>query len=147
GEHVHTHNCEIGEIVQTHEFCKYSKPTDYVSEDRRATFQGYRRLTGKAGTRNYIGVLTTVNCSATVAQNIAAAANQRFLLSGDYPNIDGVAAFIHGTGCGMKSSGESYDMFLRILHGYIRQPNFGGLLLVGLGCEVMQVSRVLQEAG
>lgn len=147
GEHVHTHNCEIGEIVQTHEFCKYAKPTDYVPADRQATFQGYRRPTGKAGTRNYIGVLTTVNCSATVAQNIAAAANQRFLLSGDFPNVDGVASFIHGTGCGMKSSGEGYDMFLRILHGYIRQPNFGGLLLVGLGCEVMQVSRVLQEAG
>lgn len=147
GEHVHTHNCEIGEIIQTHEFCKHAKPTAYVPENQRATFQGYRRATGKAGTRNYIAVLTTVNCAATVAQNIAMTANQKFLLLGDYPNVDGAASFIHRTGCGMESRGEGYEMFLRILHGYIRHPNVGGLLLVGLGCEVMQVSRVLQEAG
>lgn len=147
GEHVHTHNCEIGEIIQTHEFCKHATPTAYVPENQRASFQGYRRATGKAGTRNYIAVLTTVNCAATVAQNIAMAANQKFLLTGDYPNVDGAASFIHKTGCGMESRGEGYEMFLRILHGYIRHPNVGGLLLVGLGCEVMQVSRVLQEAG
>jgi altronate hydrolase len=148
GEHVHTHNCVMGEFEHKHEFCKGAKPTDFVPQAQRATFQGYRRQhTGGVGTRNFIGVLTTVNCSATVAQQIANTANQQLMASRDYPHIDGVASFVHATGCGMKSSGEGYETFLRILHGYIRHPNFGGLMLVGLGCEVMQVSKVLKEAG
>jgi altronate hydrolase len=148
GEHVHTHNCVMGEFEQKHEFSKGAKPTDFVPPAQRATFQGYRRQhTSGVGTRNFIGVLTTVNCSATVAQQIANSANQQLLSSGDFPHIDGVASFVHATGCGMKSNGEGYETFLRILHGYIRHPNFGGLMLVGLGCEVMQVSKVLKEAG
>ncbi|HEX5057474.1 MAG TPA: altronate dehydratase family protein [Gammaproteobacteria bacterium] len=148
GEHVHTHNCELGEIEVRHAFCKDVTATEYVPLPQRATFQGYRRQhTQGVGTRNFIGVLTTVNCSATVAQQIANTANQQLKTSGDYSNIDGVASFVHTTGCGMKSNGDGYETFLRVLHGYIRHPNFGGLMLVGLGCEVMQISRVLHEAG
>jgi altronate hydrolase len=138
----------MGEFKHEHEFGKDAKPTDFVPQAQRATFQGYRRQhTGGVGTRNFIGVLTTVNCSATVAQQIANSANQQLLASRDYPHVDGVASFVHTTGCGMKSNGEGYETFLRILHGYISHPNFGGLMLVGLGCEVMQVSKVLKEAG
>jgi altronate hydrolase len=148
GEHVHVHNCVMGDFEVRHEFCKDVKPVDYVPLAQRATFEGYRRQhTQGVGTRNFIGVLTTVNCSATVAQQIANLANQQLSYSGEYPNVDGVASFIHTTGCGMKSNGEGYETFLRILNGYIRHPNFGGLMLVGLGCEVMQVSRVLKDAG
>jgi altronate hydrolase len=147
GEHVHSHNCEMVKSAPTHEFCKGMTATDYVPEHERRTFQGYRRANGKAATRNYIAVLTTVNCSATVAQQIASQANQYLMMSPEFKNVDGVAAFVHSTGCGMRNSGDGYDNFLRILHGYIRHPNFGGALLVGLGCEVMQVSRVLEEAG
>lgn len=147
GEHVHTHNCVTVESRQKHEFCVGAAPTDYVPESDRATFQGYRRADGRAATRNYIAVLTTVNCSATVAQNIAGACNRKLLASSSYPNVDGVAAFVHTTGCGMSGDGEGFEVFRRVLNGYARHPNFGGVLLIGLGCEIMQISRVLEESG
>ncbi len=146
GEHVHSHNCKMGEAEKDYGFCRNARPTDLVPESERATFRGYRRANGKVGTRNYIGILTTVNCSATVAKAIA----QHFTFSGeldDYPNIDGVVAFTHETGCGMRSDGEGYETLRRTFDGYARHPNFGGILMVGLGCETMQVRRVMEESG
>ncbi len=146
GEHVHTHNCEMGESDKDYGFCRLAYPTDYVPEAERATFMGYRRINGRVGTRNYIGILTTVNCSATVARAIA----QHFTYSGElkaYPNIDGVVALTHETGCGMRSDGEGYDVLRRTFNGYARHPNFGGVMMVGLGCETMQVKRVMEESG
>src|SRR5690606_22766002 len=78
GDHVHTHNCVMGDLEKDYGFCRNAVPTDYVPEAQRATFQGYRRANGKVGTRNYVGILTTVNCSATVARAIA----QHFTFSG-----------------------------------------------------------------
>jgi altronate hydrolase len=146
GAHVHVHNCVMGEADKDYGFCSKSVPTAFVSEAERATFRGYKRSNGKVGTRNYIGILTTVNCSATVARAIA----QHFSFSGElkkYPNIDGVVALTHETGCGMRSDGEGYETLRRTFDGYARHPNFGGVMMVGLGCETMQVSRVLQESG
>jgi altronate hydrolase len=146
GDHVHSHNCVMGDSEKDYGFCRHAKPTDFVPEAERATFQGYRRANGKVGTRNFIGIITTVNCSATVARAIANHFNQ----SGDlqkYPNIDGVVAYSHETGCGMRSDGEGYEALRRTFNGYARHPNFGGVLMVGLGCETMQVKRVMEESG
>lgn len=146
GEHVHTHNCAMGDLEKDYGFCRHAVPTDFVPVAERATFQGYRRANGKVGTRNYIGILTTVNCSATVARAIA----QHFTFSGElkqFPNIDGVAAFTHDSGCGMRSEGEGYETLRRTFDGYARHPNFGGVMMVGLGCETMQVQRVMEESG
>ncbi len=146
GEHVHSHNCVMGESEKDYGFCRHARPTEFVPEAERATFEGFRRANGKVGTRNYIGILTTVNCSATVAKAIA----QHFTFSGeldDYPQIDGVVAFTHETGCGMRSDGEGYETLRRTFDGYARHPNFGGILMVGLGCETMQVRRVMEESG
>lgn len=146
GDHVHTHNCVMGDLEKDYGFCRNAVPTDYLPEAQRATFQGYRRANGKVGTRNYVGILTTVNCSATVARAIA----QHFTFSGEleqYPNIDGVVAFTHETGCGMRSDGEGYETLRRTFDGYARHPNFGGVMMVGLGCETMQVQRVMEESG
>lgn len=146
GDHVHSHNCVMGEAEKDYGFCRHARPTDFVPENQRASFQGYRRANGKVGTRNYIGILTTVNCSATVAKAIA----QHFTFSGElknYPHIDGVVAFTHETGCGMRSDGEGYEALRRTFNGYARHPNFGGVMMVGLGCETMQVQRVMEESG
>lgn len=146
GAHVHVHNCVMGDADKDYGFCSNAIPTEYVPVAERAHFRGYRRVNGKVGTRNYIGILTTVNCSATVARAIA----QHFTFSGElknYPGIDGVVALTHETGCGMRSDGEGYETLRRTFDGYARHPNFGGVLMVGLGCETMQVSRVLQESG
>ena len=146
GEHIHVHNCQVGDVDKDYAFCSKAVATGYVPEGDRATFEGYRRSNGKVGTRNYVGVLTTVNCSATVARFIAAELNAPGVLDA-YPNIDGVIALTHETGCGMRTEGEGYDALRRTFEGYIRHPNFGGLMMVGLGCESMQVENLLEECG
>lgn len=146
GEHVHVHNCSMGDFERDYAFCETAKATEFFPEDQRATFQGYRRADGRAGTRNYIGILTSVNCSATVARYIAEAFNKTGILE-DYPNVDGVAAFVHSTGCGMADSGDGYEALQRTLWGYARHPNFAGVLMVGLGCEVNQIPFLLDAYG
>jgi altronate hydrolase len=112
-----------------------------VPEGERATFDGYLRDNGKAGTRNFIGVLSTVNCSATVAHFIADTFPADELAR--YENIDGIVALTHGTGCGMADRGDGFDALQRTLWGYARHPNFAGILMVGLGCEVNQIDFLL----
>jgi altronate hydrolase len=96
--------------------------------------------------RNYIGVLTSVNCSATVAKFIAEEVNRSGLLD-DYPGIDGAVAFVHGTGCGLAAQGEGFDVLRRTQWGYATHPNLGAAVMVGLGCEVFQIDRMKEEYG
>ena len=139
GEHVHTHNVEYQEFERDHDFGADTRPTDYVPAERRATFQGYRRPDGRVGTRNYLGVLTSVNCSATAAKMIARQVETSGLLD-DYPNVDGVCALTHTLGCGSGGAGnEGFEVLRRALVGYAGHPNFAGLLVIGLGCEVNQI--------
>ncbi|SMF44735.1 altronate hydrolase [Alteromonadaceae bacterium Bs31] len=146
GEQIHVHNCVVGDVEKDYAPCSLAKPTEFVEPAKQATFKGYRRPSGKVGTRNYIGVLTTVNCSATVAHYIAKAFAGPEALA-DYPNVDGIVALGHETGCGMRTEGAGYDVLRRTFEGFVRHPNFGGVLLVGLGCESMQVQRLLEESG
>ena len=129
GDHVHTHNLEMAEFQRDYAWSTDAAPTAFVPEDDRATFNGFVREDGRIGTRNYIGILTTVNCSATVARMIAARFDTG--TTSEYPNVDGVCAFVHGTGCGMASNGEGFEILQRTLYGYARHPNFAGVLLVG----------------
>lgn len=145
GGHLHVHNMEMQEFARDYAHSTEARPTDFVPIGNQATFQGYRRHNGKVATRNYIGVLTSVNCSATVARYIAETANRDLL--GDYENVDGVVACVHGTGCGMADSGEGYENLQRTLWGFARHPNFGGILMVGLGCEVNQIDFLLEAYG
>jgi altronate hydrolase len=146
GEHIHTHNCVMGAHDQSYRIGEDYLPIDYVPERERFVFQGYRRGDGSAATRNYIALCATVNCSATVVRHIADHFNRSGILDG-YPNIDGVIALAHGTGCGMASSGEGYDTLQRVLWGHATHPNVGAAIFIGLGCEVMQVGRMRSMFG
>ena len=146
GDHVHTHNCEFRVFERDYAFSTELIKNKKVPIDEQRTFQGYKRQTGRVGTRNHIGILTSVNCSATVARYIADTFNKTDLLM-DYPNIDGVSEFVHSTGCGMADSGEGYENLQRTLWGYARHPNFSGILIVGLGCEVNQIPFLLDSYG
>ncbi|WP_171101996.1 UxaA family hydrolase [Ruegeria sp. HKCCD7255] len=137
GEHVHVHNLGMGAHQQDYAHASANTPLPARAENR--TFNGYHRSDGRVGTRNYIGILTTVNCSGSVARFVAEAAEKSGLL-GAFPNVDGVVPIVHGTGCGLSAKGEEYDTLFRTLAGYAQHPNFGGILLIGLGCEVMQVA-------
>ncbi|MGF1476153.1 MAG: UxaA family hydrolase [Geminicoccaceae bacterium] len=142
GEQVHVHNCEMAALDLDYAIASDVKPTAFVAEDERAHFQGFRRPNGKVGTRNYIGILSTVNCSASVSKFVAASFPREELAA--FPNIDGIVSLTHGTGCGMADTGEGFATLQRTLWGYARHPNFAGILLMGLGCEVNQIDFLLE---
>src|SRR5687767_2616064 len=142
GEHVHVHNLAMGDFQRDYAFCALKKETDFIQP--AATFQGIVRADGRVATRNYIGILTSVNCSATVARMIADHFRGRLE---EYPNVDGVVALTHKTGCGMASEGEGMEVLRRTMAGYARHPNFFATQLVGLGCEANQVNNLLSTQG
>src|SRR5690606_4737072 len=141
GDHVHTHNVEFRTFKRDYAVGADVTETQYVPESERATFQGIVRADGKVATRNYLGILTSVNCSAHTAKMIADQFRRPGLLD-DYPNVDGVVALTHGTGCGMADDGEGIRVLRRTLAGYAEHPNFAGFLMLGLGCEVNQIRGV-----
>ncbi|MXQ10225.1 UxaA family hydrolase [Microvirga makkahensis] len=140
GEWLHEHNVEMHAFARDWHFAEDAKPTPLLPPEARATFQGYRRGNGKVGTRNYLAILTSVNCSASVARFIAREVERSGILD-DYPNIDGIVPLVHGTGCGMDQKGEGAEILRRTQWGYASNPNMGGVLMVGLGCEVFQIGR------
>jgi altronate hydrolase len=143
GQHVHTHNLDFRAVDSVYEFGTALHPVAPAA--RPDTFLGYRRPSGRVGTRNYIAVLTSVNCSATAARMIAQHFTPERLAP--WPNVDGVAAFVHGTGCGMGGDGTGFEILQRVLWGYARNPNVGGVGMGGLGCEMMQISWLIEAHG
>ncbi len=144
GDHVHSHNTEFRNTDVAYEFGTNLRPApEPATQD---TFLGYRRDSGRVGTRNYIAVVTSVNCSATAARRIADAFGPEELAA--YPNVDGVVAFVHGTGCGMAGQGsDGFEALQRVMWGYARHPNHAGVLMVGLGCEMNQIDWLLEAYG
>ena len=146
GQHIHTHNCGMGDFARDYAFGMDAKPTPNF--DLPATFEGIRRADGRVATRNYIGLLTSVNCSAHVA-SLVADVFKRNPFSGhdplaDYPNVDGVVALTHKTGCGMTQD-EPLTLLRRTLGGYARHANFAAVVVLGLGCEINQIGGLMQE--
>ncbi len=144
GKHIHTHNIEFRNTDHQYEFGTDNTEPDLIEPASRATFMGYKRANGKTGTRNFIAVISSVNCSATAVQSIASAFDHSLLEP--FSNIDGVVGLSHSTGCGLADSGDGYDNLQRVIHGYAQHPNVGGVLLVGLGCEVNQISTLVEQS-
>jgi arabinonate dehydratase len=145
GEHVHTHNLIAGNFERDYSIGTEAHPSERVDPANVASFEGIIRSDGRVATRNYVGVLTTVNCSATVARRIAAHFTPEVLSA--YPNVDGVVAITHGTGCGMAEHGEPADLLRRVFAGYATHPNFAAVLLLGLGCETNQIDSLITLTG
>jgi altronate hydrolase len=147
GEHVHTHNLAMADFSRDYAFCADARPTEAATD--MATFDGIVRADGRVATRNYIGILTSVNCSATVARAIADRFRRDIFPEAlaAYPNVDGVVALTHGAGCAVDPEGEGLAMLQRTLGGYASHPNFAGVLVIGLGCETNQISRIMQTQG
>jgi len=146
GEHVHEHNCGMGDFAKDYAYGIDVRPTPNF--EATATFQGIRRPDGRVATRNYIGILTSVNCSAHVAGMVADAFRKNPFTGAnplaDFPNVDGVVALTHKTGCGMTES-EPLTVLRRTLGGYARHVNFSAVVVMGLGCEVNQIGGLMQE--
>lgn len=142
GDHVHTQNCAFAATDVAYEFGTDLHPVPPATGD---TFLGYARENGGVGTRNYIAIVTSVNCSATAARRIADAFGPDELAA--YPNVDGVVAFVHGTGCGMADAGDGFEALQRVMWGYAKHPNHAAVLMVGLGCEINQIDWLLEAWG
>ena len=149
GEHVHTHNLNMGAEKGNFER-DYAIGQDVKPEPvrKQASFMGYKRGDGRVATRNYIGVLSSVNCSATAARAIADHFSKRNnpAALANFPNVDGVVALTHGTGCGMDTEGMGMQLLERTLAGYATHANFWGVVVVGLGCEANQLSTWLAHS-
>jgi altronate hydrolase len=146
GEWVHEHNTGFHAFERDYAFCAEAKPEFVLPVESQATFEGFRRKGGGAGTRNYVGILTSVNCSASAARFMAEEVKRSGLLA-DYPNVDGVIALTHGTGCGIDYNGESFEVLKRTTWGYACNPNMAAVLVVGLGCEGFQIKRMKEAYG
>lgn len=143
GDHVHTHNLVMKDFARDYGFCADAKPVERVPESAMQYFQGYARPGGRAGTRNYIAVISSVNCSASVSHYV----RDRFRTEDfrrDFPNVDGVIAFTHKSGCAI-TPGEPHQVLMRVLAGIARHPNISGYVMIGLGCEVNQVHIIRQQ--
>ena len=143
GDHVHVHNLAMGDFERDYAFCEDFVPS--VVNPNPATFMGIKRSDGRVATRNYLGVISSVNCSAHVCRLIAKFFDDEFLAQ--YPNIDGVVPIHHRTGCGMGAEGEPIEYLRRTLGGYAIHPNFYSTLLIGLGCEANQINNLLAAQG
>ncbi len=142
GQWVHVHNVSIEREKAGYEFS-----TELVSFPTPAprTFQGYRRKNGAAGTRNYIAVISTVNCSATTSRYVAQELSRSDLSA--FPNIDGVIPIVHKSGCAFAYNGEDHLLLNRTLAGFARHPNIAACIVLGLGCETAQASHLQETQG
>lgn len=143
GAHVHTHNLAFQQSRPSYRIGKDARRTRMVPVKQRTTFQGFRREDGRVGTRNYVAVISSVNCSATASRRIAAHFTPARMRR--WPRVDGVVAFVHGSGCGMAHDGEGLANLRRVMRGYATHPNVAGALLLGLGCEDNQLGELLRD--
>ncbi len=141
GRHVHIHNVMADLPVAPPTARSTARATTAKTAQR--SFDGYVRPDGRVATRNYVGIVTTVNCSATVARLIAAQFNGERLAR--FAGVDGVVALAHASGCAMSKSSEGFRVLRRTLAGYARHPNFAGVLILGLGCEQNQTADLLED--
>lgn len=143
GDWVHTHNVEAGAFSRDYEYATEIPPDPPAMSGR--TFQGYRRADGRAGTRNYIAIISNVNCSASVSKYVAHRFDHGLLK--DFPNVDGILPLTHKGGCGMQFGGEDHEQLARTMAGFAKHPNVGGFLLIGLGCETASLPYLVDHGG
>ncbi len=143
GQHVHSHNLAFDGFARDYAIGVDVKSNPVATEP--ASFNGYVRADGRIATRNYIGVISTVNCSASVSKYVAAHFTPERLAA--FPNVDGVVAITHSIGCGMDTNGKGMDVLRRTIAGYVRHPNFAGVVMIGLGCEANQMDALFQTQG
>jgi arabinonate dehydratase len=143
GEWIHSHNLSVGALQLDYAYSTEIPPEPEPITGR--TFQGFRRADGRAATRNYLGIVSTVNCSATTSKAVAERINHELLA--EFPNIAGVVPLVHKGGCAMQYGGSDHQQLARVLAGFARHPNFAGYLIIGLGCETGQASFLTENYG
>ncbi len=144
GEHVHTHNLAMGAFQRDYAFGADARQPDTATTAE--TFLGFERPDGRVATRNYIGVVSTVNCSSSVTKLVV----EHFSRPGTvdaYPNVDGVVPVTHSFGCCIDHNGDGVKQLRRTLGGYVKHANFAGIVVIGLGCESNQMGAMFLAQG
>jgi altronate hydrolase len=144
GEHVHVHNLAVREFDRDYAFCSDYRPVEVVPEPERRTFLGFRRPDGRVGTRNYVAVLPSVNCSSSATAAVAGHFERSGVLAG-FPNVDGVIGFPHKGGCGAHIGSDAVRQLQRTLAGTVHHPNVAGYVILSLGCEVNQPEDLIEH--
>ncbi len=140
GDHVHLHNLRQADSPRDDQDEPDEAPLPRVPPSAPRYFEGYLRPDGRVGTRNYVAIVSTVNCSASVSHLV----RDRFRdVTREYPNVDGVIALTHKAGCGHVSGGEDHLLLERVLAGYAHHPNVAAYIVIGLGCEVAQAGPMM----
>ena len=146
GAHVHVHNVAMTSFHRSETYGAHAKATDMLPLTERATFNGYRRANGTVGTRNYVGIVTSVNCSASAAKLLTKEAERSGLLDA-FPGVDGIVPIVHGAGCCIGTDDDAFRKLQRAIWGYATHPNFASVLMLGLGCEANQIPLMLEAYG
>jgi len=144
GDYVHTHNLEMATFERDYAFGEDAKVASPAASP--VTFQGFVRADGRVATRNYIGVVSTVNCSSTVTKMVVEHFSRNGVLDA-YPNVDGVVPITHSFGCCIEHNGEGVNQLRRTLGGFIKHANFAGVVVIGLGCEANQMGALFMAQG
>ncbi len=142
---VHVHNVSAEKFERDYAFCRDCPPAPPRPSEERF-FQGYDRGDGRHGTRNYIALISTVNCSASTSKYVSEQVKATGLLK-NYPNVDGVVAITHKAGCAMQYGGPDHRQLERTLAGFAKHPNVAAYILIGLGCETGQATHLIENEG
>jgi altronate hydrolase len=144
GAHVHVHNVAAEAFARDYAFCRDCPPPPAPAEQR--TFQGFDRGDDRYGTRNFVALISTVNCSASTSKYISDRVRSAELLK-QYPNVDGVIAITHKAGCAMQYGGPDHRQLEHTLAGFAKHPNVAAYILIGLGCETGQAIHLIESEG
>jgi altronate hydrolase len=144
GSHVHVHNVQAADFERDYAFCRDCPPPPLADEPR--SFMGYERPGGRFGTRNYVAIISTVNCSASTSKYIAERFKSTDLLR-RFPNVDGIVPITHKHGCAMQYGGPDHNQLDRTLAGFAKHPNVAAYILIGLGCETGQAVHLIENQG
>ncbi|MFM9107796.1 MAG: UxaA family hydrolase, partial [Chloroflexota bacterium] len=140
GQHVHSHNLAVGQDNLELDYAIGSEyaPVTFVPDAQRRTFKGFRRKDGRVGTRNFVGVLATVNCSSSAVRRVAEYFEDHPEIMAQYPNVDAVIPFPTKGGCGAHYGSSDLGVLQRTMKGIVDHPNVAGYVVMSLGCEVNQ---------
>ena len=149
GSHVHVHNVAADHFERDYAFCRDCPPPPAPAAPR--FFMGYDRGPERSdpfrfGTRNYIAIISTVNCSASTSKYISEKFRAADLLK-QFPNVDGVVAVTHKAGCAMQFDGNDHNQLDRTLAGFAKHANVAAYIIVGLGCETGQALHLVENQG